>query len=97
MACDRFPRTLLVCGTLDILVHSSRRAAAILKDKGFECYMDEYEARHAFVGLPPALYFGDDSWKHKSRVATNRITEFFDKCFDQTNSSEMTDSLLSVD
>lgn len=82
---DKFPPALLICGTLDILVHSSRRAAAMLKAKGFECRTEEYEARHAFVGLPPALYFGNESWKTKSAVATSHIIDFCDECFTREN------------
>jgi len=79
-ALDHFPRTLLICGTLDILLHSSRRALHMLTERGFECELQEYDARHAFVGLPPALYFGGNSWKQRSAVATKQVTAFLDEC-----------------
>lgn len=80
---EKYPPSLMVCGTLDILVHSSRRACNMLQRKGFKCEMDEYEARHAFVGLPPALYFGGESWKTLSAVATQKIVSFLDQCYAQ--------------
>lgn len=50
-----YPPTLLIVGNLDCLVHSSRRAHRELTDKGFVSQLVEYEARHAFFGLPPGL------------------------------------------
>eukprot|EP00658_Telonema_sp_P-2_P077317 TRINITY_DN6961_c0_g1_i5.p1 TRINITY_DN6961_c0_g1~~TRINITY_DN6961_c0_g1_i5.p1 ORF type:complete len:390 (+),score=50.95 TRINITY_DN6961_c0_g1_i5:452-1621(+) len=84
---DKYPACLLVCGTLDILVHSSRRAAHMLKGKGFQCQIAEYEARHAFVGLPPVLYFGGDSWKYLSAAATVKIVNFLDECHATSNTA----------
>eukprot|EP01065_Artemidia_motanka_P027979 TRINITY_DN33184_c0_g1_i1.p1 TRINITY_DN33184_c0_g1~~TRINITY_DN33184_c0_g1_i1.p1 ORF type:complete len:527 (+),score=154.05 TRINITY_DN33184_c0_g1_i1:72-1652(+) len=53
--CSDYPPTLLICGTVDILMHSSKRAFRELKEKGFPVKFHWYRARHAFVGLPPQL------------------------------------------
>ena len=67
-----YPKTLLICGDQDVLVHSSRAAEKEFRKHGFECHLSVYKARHAFVGLPPALNLGDE-WKRHSLPATNEI------------------------
>ena len=70
-----YPKTLLICGDQDVLVHSSRAAEKEFRKHGFECHLSVYKARHAFVGLPPALNLGDE-WKRHSLPATNEIKAF---------------------
>ena len=48
------PPTLLVCGALDPLVHSTLDVAGILKERGVDTTLKVYSGRHAFVGLPRA-------------------------------------------
>jgi len=70
-----YPKTLLVVGDQDVLVHSSRSAHRLLREGGFDSTLSVYKARHAFVGLPPALNLGDE-WKRHSTPATNEIIKF---------------------
>lgn len=70
-----YPKTMLVVGSQDVLLHSSISADRLLKKHGFDCTLKVYKARHAFVGLPPALYFGD-SWRSHSAPATKEIYRF---------------------
>jgi len=74
---DNYPKTLLVVGSSDVLVHSSRLAHKLLEQRGFESQLLEYEARHAFIGLPPALNIGG-TWKYHSKPATEKIILFFE-------------------
>jgi acetyl esterase/lipase len=74
---DKYPKTLLVVGKRDVLLHSSRRAFQLLSKKGFECSLLEYDARHAFIGLPPALNY-NGTWVNHSKPATEKIVQFFD-------------------
>ena len=70
-----YPKALLIVGDQDILVHSSRAADSLLRKAGFDCRLSVYKARHAFVGLPPALNLGDE-WKKHSTPATKEVTDF---------------------
>ena len=70
-----YPKTLLICGDQDVLVHSSRACEKALRKHGFQCHLSVYKARHAFVGLPPALNLGDE-WKRHSLPATNEMKLF---------------------
>lgn len=74
---DKYPKTLLIVGTRDVLVHSSRKANKLLSARGFECQLLEYDARHAFCGLPPALNMSG-TWRFHSKPATEKVIEFFD-------------------
>jgi acetyl esterase/lipase len=74
---DQYPRTFLVVGTRDVLVHSSRKAHALLLAKGFSSEIHEYDARHAFIGLPPALNIGG-TWRYHSKPATEKIVSFLE-------------------
>lgn len=49
-----YPPTLLVCGTWDPLIHGTRIAHDRLNALGRACELREYEAHHAFVGMPIA-------------------------------------------
>lgn len=72
-----YPKVLLVVGNMDVLVHSSRKAHKLLQSRGFSTQLLEYEARHAFIGLPPALNIGG-TWRFHSKPATEKIVQFFD-------------------
>ena len=74
---DRYPKTFLVVGKCDVLVHSSRAAHKLLTEKGFDSQLEEYNARHAFIGLPPALNIGG-TWQYHSKPATEKIIAFFE-------------------
>lgn len=74
----KYPKTLLVVGDQDILVHSSRTADRLLRNAGFDCHLSVYKARHAFVGLPPALNLGDE-WKRHSAPATTEVIDFLSR------------------
>jgi acetyl esterase/lipase len=75
---ETYPRTFLVVGTRDVLVHSSRKCHALLTQRGFKSELHEYDARHAFIGLPPALNIGG-TWRHHSKPATEKIIKFLDE------------------
>jgi len=75
---SEYPRTLLIVGSRDVLVHSSRKAHTMLQERGFKSTLLEYDARHAFIGLPPALNVGG-TWRFHSKPATERAIQFFDE------------------
>jgi acetyl esterase/lipase len=79
---DAYPQTLLMCGSRDVLVHSSRVAHAALCSRGFASEFLEFDARHAFVGLPPALNV-QRSWVRHSQPATQRLMAFVRECHNQ--------------
>lgn len=74
---DVYPKTFLTVGTRDVLVHSSRKAQHLLSLNGFESELHEYDARHAFIGLPPALNIGG-TWRFHSKPATEKVIAFFE-------------------
>lgn len=47
-----YPPLLLLCGTKDPLLASSRRVLSIMNSVGLRCLLKEYKARHAFLGFP---------------------------------------------
>ena len=77
-AIKEYPPTLLVAGTRDVLIHSSRRAFAELRAKGCQVSMMEYDARHAFFGLPPGLNSQPGAYLNHAAPALEQILNFLD-------------------
>eukprot|EP00658_Telonema_sp_P-2_P006255 TRINITY_DN12392_c0_g2_i1.p1 TRINITY_DN12392_c0_g2~~TRINITY_DN12392_c0_g2_i1.p1 ORF type:complete len:628 (-),score=120.07 TRINITY_DN12392_c0_g2_i1:181-2064(-) len=73
---EQYPSTLLVCGTGDGLVQSSRAAASQLVAAGRDCTLVEYPGQpHAYHGFPIQWTLG--FWKRGSLPTTVDLVEFF--------------------
>ncbi len=71
---EGFPPTLLIGATGDPLVGSTRCAAAFLRAAGVAVEVEEFDAPHGFLGVPPQWSLG--FWRHTSAPAMEKIVRF---------------------